>query len=68
MCVADAEPFCLNSQSISQCTEERVERLEKRLLALSRFTKNLELDLEEDTLFLDCFHSIISPSCQITRF
>lgn len=67
MCVSDAEPFCLNSQSISQCTEERVERLEKRLFALSRLTKRLELDLVEETQFLDRLYSIIRPDCQITR-
>lgn len=67
MCVSDAEPFCLNSQSISQCTNERVERLEKRLVALSQLTNNLEVDLVEDTLFLDGLYSIIRPGCQITR-
>ena len=67
MCVSDAEPFCLNSQSISQCTEERIVRLEKRLAAFSRLTKNLEVDLVEDTLFLDGLYSIIRPGCQITR-
>ena len=67
MCVSDAEPFCLNSQTISQCTDERVERLEKRLVALSRLTKNLEVDLEEDSQFLDNLYSIIRPGCQITR-
>ena len=67
MCVSDAEPFCLNSQSISQCNDERVDRLEKRLVALSQLTKNLEVDLVEDTLFLDGLYSIIRPDCQITR-
>lgn len=67
MCVSDAEPFCLNSQSICQCTEERIERLEKRLCVLSQFTKNLEVDLIADTLFLGGLYSIIRPDCQITR-
>ena len=66
MCVSDAEPFCLNSQSICQCTKERVERLEKRIFVLSRLTKALEGDLVEEALFLDNLYSIIRPGYQIT--
>ena len=31
MCRSEAEPFCLNSESIIQCTEERMLNVEKRL-------------------------------------
>ena len=62
MCISDAEPFCLNSKSISQCTEERVERLEKRMFALTQLTKSIEVDFSvEETEFINLFCSIIRP-------
>ncbi|XP_078363993.1 polycystin family receptor for egg jelly-like [Oculina patagonica] len=68
MCISDAEPFCLNSQNISQCTEERMERLEKRIFALSQLTKNMEFDyLDEEFEFTDLLHSIIEPDTQTTH-
>ena len=30
MCLSEAEPFCLNSECIVQCTEERILKLEKK--------------------------------------
>ena len=36
MCGSEAEPFCLNSEGIVHCTEERMESVEKRLCAFSR--------------------------------
>ncbi|XP_068753326.1 polycystin-1-like protein 2 [Montipora capricornis] len=48
MCRSDAEPFCLNSQSIVQSTEERLEKLDKRVTALSRRTQNIEIDHRQE--------------------
>ena len=42
MCSSDAEPFCLNSESIMQCTEERLQKLEKRAAVLARRTELIE--------------------------
>ena len=62
MCISDAEPFCLNSQSIAQCTEERLEILEKRLSALTRRTENMDIGYErEEDDFLDLLHSVEFP-------
>lgn len=59
MCISDAEPFCLNSQSINRCTEERMEKLEKRLLTLTMLTKNIEVDyLVEETQFINLLCSL----------
>ena len=50
MCRSEAEPFCLNSECIVQCTEERMETLDKRVAVLSRRTENIGIDdqREED--------------------
>ena len=54
MCRSDAEPFCSNSQSIVQCTEERLAKLDKRLSVLSRRTKQMEIDhVKEEAEFID---------------
>ena len=52
MCQFEAEPFCLNSKSIIQSTEERLKKLERRIAALTRRIKNLAFDHdnEEDEL------------------
>ena len=52
MCHFEAEPFCLNSKSIMQGTEERLEKLERRIAALTRRANNLafDYDKEEDEL------------------
>jgi len=54
MCRSDAEPFCLNSESIIQCTEERMEKVEKRLDVLIRRSENFESDhVREEADFQD---------------
>ena len=62
MCSSTAEPFCLNSESIIQCTEQRMEKVEKRLSVLTRRTQNMEIDyLKEDSEFLDLLYQITNP-------
>ena len=59
MCRSEAEPFCLNSDSIIQCTEERMEKVEKRLNVLTRRTENIETDhVKEEDEFLDLVYLI----------
>ena len=59
MCSSNAEPFCLNSESIIQCTEQRMEKVEKRLSVLTRRTQNMETDNQkEDSEFLDLLYQI----------
>ena len=54
MCLSNAEPFCLNSESIIQSTKRRLESVEKRLSALTRRTQNIETDhSKEEAEFLD---------------
>ena len=48
MCRSDAEPFCLNSKSIIHCNEERLEKLDKRLAALTRRSKNIVIDYQRE--------------------
>jgi len=63
MCSSNAEPFCLNSDSIFQCTEQRMEKVEKRLSVLTRRTQNLNTDhLKEDSEFFDLLYQITNPS------
>ena len=58
MCQSEAEPFCLNSESIMQNTEDRLEKLEKRLSALTRRTEKLDADNnQEEVDFLHLIHS-----------
>ena len=53
MCRSEAEPSCLNSQSIIHCTEERLAKLDQRISALTRRTENIEIDyFIEETEFL----------------
>ena len=60
MCRSDAEPFCVNSQSILQCTEERLENLDKRISALIRRTDNIDGDdQKEEEEFLSLLNSIV---------
>ena len=57
MCRSDAEPSCLNSQSIIHCTKERLTKLDQRISALSRRTENIKVDyLIEEAEFLDLIH------------
>ena len=44
MCRSDAEPFCLNSDVILECTDERSERVDKQLAILLRLTHSQEKD------------------------
>ena len=44
MCRSEAEPSCLNSQSIIHCTEERLAKMDKRISVLTRRTENIEVD------------------------
>jgi len=61
MCQSEAEPFCFNSEGIVQCTEERMEKAEKRLRALTRRTENLDSDYRtEEDEFLDLLHSVLN--------
>ena len=61
MCRSEAEPFCLNSESIMQCTEERLEKLEKRISALTRRTEKLDMDDDqEEEEFVDLLDSMTS--------
>ena len=63
MCHSDAEPFCMNSESILQCTEERMEKVEKRLNVLARRTDNFESDhLREEAEFQDLVYLLANSS------
>jgi len=54
MCRSDAEPSCLNSQSIIHCMDERLTKLDQRISALGRRTENIKVDyLIEEAEFLD---------------
>ena len=62
MCRSEAEPFCLNSESLLQCTEERLGKIEKRLSALTRRTDRMDIDFaQEEDEFVDLLHSMASP-------
>ena len=61
MCRSDAEPFCLNSQSLLNCTEERLGKLDKRISAVMRRTENIDGDeLEEEEEFNYLLVSLIN--------
>ena len=63
LCSSDAEPFCLNSESIIQCTEQRLEKIEERLSALTRRTDNTVTDhFKEEDEFLNLLYLIINQS------
>ena len=62
MCQSEAEPFCLNSESIMQCTEDRLENVEKRLSALTRRTERMDIDSkQEESEFILLLHLIANP-------
>ena len=48
MCQSEAEPNCLNSETIFKCTEERLEKVEKRLSALIRGSEKMNADNEQE--------------------
>lgn len=53
MCHSDVEPYCLNSEIIAECSDVRLEKLDKRLASLSRRIVNIEKDEEtEESDFL----------------
>ena len=61
MCQSEAEPFCLNSESIIKCTEERLEKVEKRLFVLSRRAEKMNTSHEqEETDFLDLLQTMVN--------
>ena len=63
MCLSEAEPFCLNSGCIIQCTEERMLKVEKRLIVLIQRTEYMEADyLKEENDFTDLLLLMINPS------
>ena len=63
MCLSEAEPFCLNSESIIQCTEERMLKAEKRLIFLTRRTEYMEADyLKEENDLTYLLLVMINPS------
>ncbi|KAL9954033.1 hypothetical protein ACROYT_G041521 [Oculina patagonica] len=63
MCVSTAEPFCMNSESVVQCTEQRLDKVEKRLSALTRRSQTIEADsLKEEAEFIDLVLLITNPS------
>ena len=63
MCRSDAEPFCLNSESILQCTEERLEKVAKRLSVLTRRTEHFGTEhLKEEAEFFDLVNSFANSN------
>ena len=62
MCLSEAEPFCLNSECIIQGTEERMLKVENRLIALTRRTEYIEADyLKEENDLIDLLLLMIIP-------
>ena len=62
MCRSDAEPFCLNSDSIIQCSEERLDKLDKRVAALTKRRRNIEIDYrQEEDEFQELLFSMTNP-------
>ena len=62
MCLSEAEPFCLNSECIIQGTEERMLKVENRLIALTRRTEYMEADyLKEENDLIDLLLLMINP-------
>ena len=63
MRLSEAEPFCLNSGYIIRCTEERMLKVEKRLIVLTQRTEYMEADyLKEENDFTDLLLLMINPS------
>lgn len=64
MCSSDAEPFCINSESIMRCTEERLEKLEKKAAVLTRRTQFIENDYQREE---DDFQSVLISLVQFLK-
>lgn len=64
MCSSDAEPFCINSESIMRCTEERLKRLEKKAAVLTRRTQFIENDYQQEE---DDFQSALISLVQFLK-
>ena len=65
MCLSETEPFYLNSECITRCTEERMLKVEKfeRLIVLTRRTEYMEADyLREENDFNELLLLMINPS------
>ena len=63
MCLSEAEPFCLNSGCIIQCTEERMLKVEKRLIVLIWRTEYMEADyLKEENDSTELLLLMINPT------
>ena len=61
MCLSEVEPFCLNSETIIQSTELRMENVEKRLSALTKRTENMEVDLlQEENDLMNLLHTMVN--------
>ena len=70
MCYSDAEPFCLNSQSIVNRTTERLAITDRRLSVLTRRTRNMDIDFwKEETEFIYLLYLLHDPyRSETTRF
>ena len=65
MCLSETEPFYLNSECITRCTEARMLKVEKfeRLIVLTRRTEYMEADyLREENDFTELLLLMINPS------
>ena len=61
MCLSEVEPFCLNSETITQSTELRMENVEKRLSALTKRTESMEVDLlQEENDLMNLLHTMVN--------
>ena len=61
MCLSEVEPFCLNSETIIQSTELRMEKVEKRLSALTKRTESMEVDLlQEENDLMNLLHTMVN--------
>ena len=61
MCLSEVEPFCLNSETIIQSTELRMENVEKRLSALTKRTESMEVDLlQEENDLMNLLHTMVN--------
>ena len=61
MCLSEVEPFCLNSETIIQSTQLRMENVEKRLSALTKRIESMEVDLlQEENDFMNLLHTIVN--------
>ena len=61
MCLSEVEPFCLNSETITQSTELRMENVEKRLSALTKRTESMEVDLlQEENDLMNLLNTMVN--------